>query len=123
MKKFLRILALALALVSVLASLCACGSAIDRAVKNADEVIEAKKQGTQKNEYSSELIYYEDKDFYEYVISVEIGQSTDNPDTLTYNLQLNIKGYFDDFENLDVVVRYYISGVAYREYRNWKLVD
>ena len=72
MKKFLRILALALALVSVLASLCACGSAIDRAVKNADEVIEAKKQGTQKNEYSSELIYYEDKDFYLIVYLDEI---------------------------------------------------
>ena len=123
MKKILRILALALAIVSMLTTLCSCGTKLDRAVKDADEVIEAKKQGTQKNEYSSELIYYEDKDFYEYVISVEIGQSTDNPDSLTYNLELNIKGYFDDFENLDVVVRYYISGVPYREYRNWKLVD
>ena len=124
MKKFIRIAAIVLALFSTLSLLCSCGSKLDRAVKDADEVIAARNEGSgyPDCEFSAELVYYEDKDCYDYVISVEYGDSTKSADSIVYGLKQNIDGYFDDIENADVVIKFYIQGAQHLEYRNWELV-
>ena len=123
MKKLLRILALALALISMLVLCCSCGSELDRAVKDADEVIAARNEGSgyPNCEFSAELVYDEDEDSYDYVISIEYGNSTQNPDSIVYGLKQNIDGYFDDIDNAEVVVKFYIGTKLHKEYRNWEL--
>ena len=123
MKKFLRIVALVLALISMLVLCCSCGSALDRAVKDADEVIAARNEGSGYPgcEFSAELVYDEDEDSYDYVISVEYGESTQNPDSIVKGLWQNVDGYFDEFDNLEVVVKFYIGTKLHKEYRNWEL--
>lgn len=123
MKKFIRVIALAMALLCTLFVFCACGSELDRAVKSADKVVAARNEGSgyPNCDFSSELVYIENEDRYEYVISVEYGQSTISADSITNGLRMNIDGYFDDFENVDVVVKFYVNGALYKEYKNWEL--
>lgn len=122
MKKSLSIIVLATLLLCSLTMLCSCNK-LDRAVKDADEVIAAKNEssGYPNCEFSAELVHIEDEERYEYVISVEYGQSTENPDSITYGLKQNIDCYFDDFEDVEVVVKFYIGTTLHKEYRNWEL--
>ena len=123
MKKFLRIIAVAMALVCSLFVFCSCGSELDRAVKDADEVIAARNEGSGYPgcEFSAELIYDEEDKCNKYVISVEFGESNKNPDSITDGLRQNIDGYFSDLEDVEVVVKFYIGTKLYKEYRNWEL--
>ena len=123
MKKFLRIVAIAMTLVCALGVFCSCGSELDRAVKDADEVIADRNEGSgyPNCEFSAELVYIEDEDRHEYVISVEYGQSKENTDSITHGLEQNIDGYFSDIEDVEVVVKFYIGTKLHKEYRDWKL--
>ena len=123
MKKFLRITAISLALLTCLFAFYSCGSELDRAVKDADEVIAARNEGSGYPgcEFSAELIYDEEDKCNKYVISVEYGQSKENPDSITYGLKQNIDGYFSDIEDVEVVVKFYIGTKLHKEYRNWEL--
>ena len=122
MKRYLSIIVMATLLLGSLFVFCSC-SELDMAVKDADEVIAAKNEGSgyPNCDFSAELVEIEGEDRYEYVISVEYGQSTENPDSITYGLKQNIDGYFDNLENVEVVVKFYIGTTLHKEYRNWEL--
>ena len=130
MKKLLSLLSLASALLVVMTAFCSCGTELDRSVRNADKQIADYNDPEKVNyggKYSSELVYREADDEYDYIITVDIATYTggagyaDKVENLVYNMKQTMNGYFSDNENVTVYVKVYNGDAFIRQYKNWEL--
>jgi hypothetical protein len=123
MKKVIALVCLLGILATVSISLCSCGSEIDRAVRSADKAVEDRNDPEKVSyggEYSSELVYKEAEDAYDYVITVDMTTCTITPDSVVDSMRQNIDGYFSDCDNVTIIVKVYYGESFYGEYVNWE---
>jgi hypothetical protein len=130
MKRIVAVLSLFSLLLAMGFVLCSCGTELDRSVKDADKQIADYNDPAKVpygGKYSSELVYREADDAYDYIITVDIATYTggagyaDKVENLVYNMQQRMSGYFSDNENVTVYVKVYNGDTFIRQYKNWEL--
>ena len=127
MKKIIAIVCLVSMILTMGLTLCSCGTELDRSIKNADKQIEDyndPEKVSYGGKYSSEVVYREAEDEYDYIITVDMSTYTGGGsiDSFVGNMKMNMSGYFSDNENVTVYVRIYEGSTFICEYKNWELV-
>lgn len=132
MKKLIAVLCLSCVLLTMGFVLCSCGTELDRSIKDADKQIEDYNDPEKYPSggiFSSELVYREADDEYDYIITVDMATYTggsgyaDKVENLVYNMKQRMNGYFSDNENVTVYVKVYNGEAFLREYKNWELAE
>ena len=127
MKKIIAVLCLVSMIMTMGLTLCSCGTELDRSIKDADKQIKDyndPEKVSYGGKYSSEVVYREAEDEYDYIITVDMSTYTGGGsiDSFVGNMKMHMNGYFSDNENVTVYVKIYEGNAFICEYKNWELV-
>ena len=112
MKKILTCSVLVLLSLALLLSLCSCfETGVEASAKTADRSIErSDKAGGYFSEadYETSLEYDEETDTYVYTVNIyRPEEQVNSPASISRSLHLNIDGYFDEYDNVTVLINVY----------------